>query len=691
METAIPGAVLGDFGGARFTYAGIVSSFFRRGDAFMVRTDGPSGAIEEHEVRFTFGVAPLQQYLIELPGGRLQALGIAWDTRPEAQGGQRWFHLYPSARVTHEDPLHWTRPRQGWNAMCADCHSTDLRRGYDPGTGRYTTTFAEIDVACEACHGPGSAHVAWARGGGDDARKGLAVLFDERRGVSWEIDPRTGNGRRSRPRGGVREIEACARCHARRGELGAPYEHGAPIGQAYRVALLDEPLYFPDGQIKDEVFEHGSFLQSRMFHAGVTCGDCHEPHGLSLRAPGSDVCLQCHAADRYRTRAHHHHAEGSAGAGCVACHMPARTYMVVDVRHDHGFRIPRPDRTLSLGTPNTCNGCHADRSAAWAAARVRAWYGEPKPGFQGFAEALHAGDLGAPGARGQLLQLAADVAQPGIARASAIARLDRIPDAATRRALGALLGDADPLVRRAAAAAYAGAEVSARRDLLPLLDDPVRDVRLEAARRVATLPPEALGERDRRRRARGIGEYEAAQRAESDRPEALSNLGALYLEIGRRAEAEAALSQALELDPSFAPAAVNLADLYRQAGRDPDGERALRWTLSLAPPPETAVVHHALGLLLVRAGRGDEALVELSRAAQLGPGDPRLGYVLALALRRAGRHDDARRALAGVLERHPYHPESLRALVDLERDDGRVAEARGYAARLAEIERDEGR
>jgi predicted CXXCH cytochrome family protein len=694
MAAATPGAVLGDFGGARFAQAGIVSSFFRRGEAFLVRTDGPSGALEDHEVRFTFGVAPLQQYLIALPGGRLQALGIAWDARPAAQGGQRWFHLYPSAPVTHDDPLHWTRPLQSWNAMCADCHSTDIRRGHDPATGRYATTFAEIDVSCEACHGPGSAHVRWARGAGGargDAGKGLAVLLDERRGVSWDIDPRTGNGRRSRPRVEAREIEACGRCHARRGELGAPPEPGAPLGQAYRLALLDEALYFPDGQIRDEVFEVGSFLQSRMFHAGVTCSDCHDPHGLSLRATASDVCLQCHAADRYRTRAHHHHAEGPAGVTCVGCHMPARPYMVVDVRHDHGFRIPRPDRTISLGTPNTCNGCHPDRPAAWAVDRVRAWYDAPKPGFQGFAEALHAGDLGAPGSRGQLLRLAADPEQPGIARASALTRVRGIPDAATRRALAALLGDADPLVRRAAAGAYAGAAIAARVDLLPLLEDPVRDVRLEAARRVAMLPREALGARDQARRDRAIEEYVAAQRSQSDRPEALSNLGALYLEIGRGAEAEAAFARALALDPTFAPAAVNLADLYRQAGRDPDGEAVLRRTLGTGSRPSLAIVHHALGLLLVRAGRGAEALRELARAAELGPDDPRLGYVLALALRHAGRDEEARRALVAVIERHPYHPESLRALVDVERDEGRPDDARRHAARLAELTSEEGR
>jgi len=685
MQDATPATVLGDFGGATFAYEGVTSTFFRRGDGFMVRTDGAGGVLEDLPVRFTFGVAPLQQYLIELPRGRLQALGIAWDTRPRAQGGQRWFHLYPSQRITPADALHWTRPLQSWNAMCADCHSTDVRRGHDPSTGRYATTCAEIDVSCEACHGPGSTHVAWAQGGlAADRTLGLAVLFDERRGVTWDIDPGTGNARRSRAREGTREIEACARCHARRGELGAPYEHGAPLGQAYRVALLEEPLYFADGQIRDEVFEYGSFLQSRMFHAGVTCGDCHEPHGLQLRATGSTVCLQCHAADRYRTPLHHHHAEGSPGATCVACHMPARTYMVVDVRRDHGFRIPKPDRTLTLGTPNACNDCHGGRSAAWAAAQVRRWYGEPAPGFQRFAEALHAGSVGAPGARGQLLRLAADGTEPGIARASALARLDAIPDATALALVRRLLDDDDPLVRRAAVAAYALAPLGAQRDLLPRLDDPVRDVRLTAARRVAALPLGALPERARAAVARATDEYIAAQRAQSDRPEAQSNLGALYLELGRAADAEAAFARALALDPTFVPAAVNLAELFRQTGREPEGEPVLRRMLAT----DSAIVHHALGLWLIRAQRGDEALVELGKAAERAPEDPHQGYVLAVALKDAGRTAEARRALVTTLARHPYHRESLRALVSLEREAGNLDQARSLAARLAELERE---
>jgi predicted CXXCH cytochrome family protein len=332
----------------------------------------------------------------------------------------------------------------------------------------------------------------------------------------------------------------------------------SPIGDSDRVALLEDDLYFPDGQIRAEDYEYGSFLQSRMFHAGVTCSDCHEPHSVQLRAPGNGVCLQCHSSDKYENAAHHRHTPNAPGAQCAACHMPTRTYMVVDSRHDHSIRIPRPDLSVSLGTPNACNECHADKSPQWAASLVKSWYGDPNPGFQHFADVLRSGMLGAPGSRDRLLALANDPSSPGIARASAVARLDRIVSATERESLQRLLTDADPLVRRSAAQAYGGVPPTMRLDLLPLLKDPVRDVRLEAAQILATVQEQSLSEDARRQRDIGIDEYIASQRSNGDRPEAHHNLGVVFLELGRTLEAESEFRAALKLDPDFAPAAVTL-------------------------------------------------------------------------------------------------------------------------------------
>ncbi|HYL57719.1 MAG TPA: cytochrome c3 family protein, partial [Candidatus Acidoferrales bacterium] len=423
MQPATDATVLGDFKDASVAYGGVKSRFFRRGAKFMVNTDGPDGALHDYEIKFTFGVSPLQQYLIELPGGRLQAFGIAWDSRPRERGGERWFHLYPGRAVTSHDTIHWTGIDQTWNFMCADCHSTNVRKNYDPATRTFATSYAEIDVACEACHGPGSNHVEWANKRGDwrqfDANKGLQIALDERKGVAWPINPGTGNASRSLPRTSERELQMCARCHSRRAEIHEDYVHGQPVGDDYRVSLLDDNLYYPDGQIKDEVYEYGSFIQSKMFHAGVTCSDCHEPHSLKLRADGNALCAQCHSPQKYDSGAHHFHPKSSAGARCVECHMPARTYMVVDERRDHSIRIPRPDLSVKLGTPNACNHCHANKPAEWAAATVAKWYGHAPMGYQKFAETLHAGLLGEPGAAHSLEALVADVEQPAIARASA--------------------------------------------------------------------------------------------------------------------------------------------------------------------------------------------------------------------------------------------------------------------------------
>src|SRR5262249_32940180 len=260
MAPATDATVLGDFGGAEFDHAGVKSKFFRRDDRFFVHTDGPDGTLADFPVAFTFGVAPLQQYLIELPGDRLQALTIAWDTER-----RRWFHLYPEEQTPPGDVLHWTGRYQGWNAMCAPCHSTDVRKNYDAEADRYRTTWSEVNVSCQSCHGPGAQHVGWVRAAGHTGDDGL-------------VDFKAG--------GPAREIEVCAPCHARRSELTAAPVPGEPLYDDYLPALLTEDLYHADGQQLGEVYEYGSFPQSPMYLAGVRCPDCHRPPRPALAAQG---------------------------------------------------------------------------------------------------------------------------------------------------------------------------------------------------------------------------------------------------------------------------------------------------------------------------------------------------------------------------------------------------------------------
>jgi len=692
MAEANGETVLGNFANAKFTHAGVTSTFFKRGGKFFVNTDGPDGKLADYEIKYTFGFTPLQQYLVPVSGGRLQALGIAWDSRPREQGGQRWFHLYPDRKLKAGDPLHWTGIDQIWNYQCADCHSTNLRKNYDEKTNAYDTKWTDINVTCEACHGPGSNHVAWAKKAGDwkqyeGSGKGLTVALDERRGVSWAIDPQTGNAARSKPRESSREIEVCARCHARRSQFTDQWHAGDRFGNGFRLSLIEPGLYYDDGQMRDEVYNYGSLLESRMHAQGVTCSDCHDPHTHKLRAPGNAVCGQCHAPAKFDATSHHHHPQGSKGAECASCHMPATTYMVVDPRHDHSFRIPRPDRTVSLGIPNACNMCHADRKAQWAADAVAKWYPQRAPDFQSFAEAFAAAGRGAPGAQGGLIKVAEDAAQSPIARASAILHLGRYLGPGTLPTVRNALNDPSALVRTAAVSALSHADAPTRAQLLPrLLDDPVREVRMEAGRALAGEPESRLSPQDRAKLASALDEYIAAERFNADRPEGRANLGNLYAVQGKYEEAIAAYRSALALDPTFVQAALNLADLYRMRGLEDEAEKTLREALKR--DPRSAEAHHALGLSLVRQKRIPDALKALGEAAKLAPDNARFAYVYAVGLNGSGQQQQALRELEGALKRQPYDRDVLLGLALFNRDAGDRQRALRYARQLAELEPD---
>lgn len=688
MAEASDATVLGHFDDREFTHAGVTSRFSRRDGGFLVRTDGPDGRLADFEIKYTFGVYPLQQYLVAFPDGRLQVLGIAWDARPANAGGQRWFHLYPGNAPRPGDPLHWSGIDQNWNYQCADCHSTNVRKNHDSTRQHFATTWSEISVGCEACHGPASHHVAWAKlepgRRPDSADKGLPLLLDERRGVSWALGS-SGVPLRSAPRNSSREIDTCARCHARRGQFSDAFAAGQPWHDALRPALIEDPLYYPDGQQREEVYTWGSFLQSRMHARGVTCADCHDPHTQQLRASGNAVCAQCHATDAFDTPAHHHHASGSPGAACTACHMPTTTYMVVDPRHDHSLRIPRPDRTLTLGTPNACNQCHADRDAQWAEAAVAGWYPVRKPGFQAFAEAFDLGDRGAPGAQRALTALAGDAAQPGIVRASAISRLGRFMGPATLPAITTALGDPDPMVRMSAVGALANADAGTRIEHLPrMLHDPALVVRMDAARALAGEAETRLLTDERRAFETALAEWRAAQQFNAERPEAWTSLGLLSFAQGDVDGAVTALRRALALDPTFVQAAVNLADIHRATSAEAEAEKLLRETL--ARNPDAGVLHHVLGLSLIRQKHTVAALKELAAAAKLAPEDPRFAYVFAVALHDTGNAGDAVATLEAALKRHPYDRAMLAALASYQQEAGNGARVRELAKLLQELE-----
>jgi len=647
MDVATDSTVLGDFNDVSVELHGVTSRFYRRDGKFLVYTEGPGGEMGEFEITYTFGFDPLQQYLIPFPGGRLQTLPIAWDVQQ-----RRWFHMYPNQRIAPDDWLYWTRNGQNWNGMCAECHSTNLVKGYDAASQTFSTTWSEIDVSCEACHGPGSRHVAWAelppmaRPPVDNAE--LVVRTSE-------ISSRE-------------QVELCAPCHSRRSEFG-DYDHArTELMDQLLPSTLDSGLYYADGQILDEVYVYGSFLQSKMYRNDVRCSDCHDVHSLQRRVDGNGLCLQCHRADAYDTPDHHFHkkvvdGEPSDGALCVKCHMVERPYMVIDWRADHSLRIPRPDLSLTIGVPNACtqSGCHADSTDAWAAGYFRRWYGEARRAHYGTT--LAAGRAHRPDAGPALVTLAGDLLYPGIVRATAITLLADYPGDSTAALLRRSLDDDDPLIRYTALTSVSAPTPQAYIALVaPLLFDPVRLVRLEAASRLAGSDSSLLQPYQREALATDLADYIAAMTASLDFAHAGFNLGNLYSRLGDAQQAERYYRTALRVDDLFYPAKMNLVVLLNAQGRNTEAERVLQEVLEAYP--DNADAAYMMGLLLAEMNRVDGAIPFFQRAVAGDPTRARAHYNLGLALQQVGRLTDAETALRRAFELQPTNQDYVLALGD---------------------------
>jgi tetratricopeptide (TPR) repeat protein len=677
MAAPSPESVRGDFNGATFRHQGVTSRFFRRDGKFLVRTDGPDGKLADFEVAYTFGVAPLQQYLVALPGGRLQPLQIAWDS-----DRKRWFHLLPREKAPPGDVLHWTGRYQTANTMCISCHTTGFEKRYDAAGDSFASRWNEPNVACQACHGPGERHVSWARARAED-RPAAPDAAGERYGLGAALKSATAQ----------QQVEVCAACHSRRSELTAAPPAGRPRLDHYLPALLTEGLYHADGQQLDEVFVDGSYRQSRMYASGVACTACHNAHSGKPKLAGNAVCTQCHAkqpnasfpraAGVFDTPAHHFHKEGSAGAQCVACHMPARIYMQIQPRPDHSLRVPRPDLSVKLGTPNACNGCHADRPASWAADRVAAWYGPKRRQEPHYGEVFAAARAGQPQANEALALLVADLKQPGIVRATALAalRADGVTGMAERIAA---TRDADAGVRAAAADSFDAAPAAQRLyALAPLLSDPVRAVRIAAARSLSSLPPAQIGAAQRPAFDAALAEYVAVQNLSLDMPGAQLNLAVIHQNTGRTDLAEAHYLAALRIDPDFTPARANLAQLYNATARNADALRVLNE--GLQRQPGIGELQYSLGLLLAEEKRLAEAAAALGQAAKRLPGRARVHYNLGLALQQLGRLPAAQDALLTAQRLDPRDPAAPQALAILFAQAGQRAQALAWAERWATL------
>ena len=610
MQPATAQTVLGDFGDVVFGEGGAATRFFRRGGDFVVATPGADGRTQALAASHVFGIRPLQQVLLPQEGGRLQAFTIAWDTTRKS-----WFSLHADGPPSPGDNLHWSGRYQNWNLMCGECHTTAYRKGYDDEHERYATTWAEANVGCQACHGAGRAHA--------ESASRLAAA-----GERTQRPVPTPNRALA---GAHTQVDQCATCHARRTRLVEDAVAGAPLFDQFVPDTLRPGLYHADGQQLDEVFEYGSYRQSRMYQAGVACTDCHDPHRGRMRAEGNALCTACHnpAPDRarfpglqakdYDAPSHHFHRGGSAGSQCVDCHMPSRNYMVVHPRRDHAIRVPRPDLGARTGAPDACTGCHAGRGAEWAAAAIERHHGKhTHPPHYG--EILAAARAGAPGAAAGLSALVSDASLPAIVRASAI---DHLAQLAPQAVPAAALRDPDPAVRMSAAAAFALRPADERLvQLSPLLADPLRAVRITAARGLADLPATALAPDLQGRQRAALDEFVAAQQAMADMPNAQLNLAGLALAQREQSAAEQRFRRALQREPALDAARLGLATLLAQTRREDEAERILRDGLGRAA--NAGELHLALGLLAGQRQRWEEAARELRAADALLPGHARV-------------------------------------------------------------------
>jgi hypothetical protein len=393
------------------------------------------------------GHRPLQQYLVETENGRLQVLDLAWDVT-----AKKWFHLYPDENAPPGDGMHWTGSYKNWQARCAACHQTGFDKGYDFPTRTYQTHWKELTVGCESCHGPGSEHIDWARSSRSSDNPHQSLM------------PKLGPGQQEN------ELNVCGPCHARRdafSQLSPPA--GSPFAEHYALSGLSPDLYFADGQQNAEVFILGSFLQSKMKAKGVTCSDCHDGHSGALVAEGNAVCTQCHSeagnsgfpslrkAD-YDTPAHHHHEPGSEAAQCVSCHMPERSYMVIDPRRDHFFRKPDPLQAKAAGAPDACTSCHTEKTAEWAAAAIKSWAPESDYSWQDRSAQIAFQSSPSEKTAADLVAYARNLDRPALVRASAVTALGALSAADAE----VLLKDPDEGVRTAAAGALRALEPQQR-------------------------------------------------------------------------------------------------------------------------------------------------------------------------------------------------------------------------------------
>ncbi len=683
MQPASENTVLGDFNGVEFDYHGSITRFSNDDSGFWVTTQGPDGILEKFPVEYVFGVYPLQQYLIPLAGGRLQALTIAWDARPQSEGGQRWYHLYPDEFISHSDPLHWTGPYHNWNARCAECHSTNVRKNYNVETDSYDTSYSEIDVGCEACHSAGRAHIEAVEQGrvGEVEHGGFEVSL--KGNMFWERLPGASVASSSK-KASPMQVENCGRCHSRRRTLG-DYRYGHSLLDTHSLAMLSPPLYHPDGQIRDEVYVYGSFIQSKMYDAGVVCTNCHEPHSNQLKVEGNALCGQCHNAGQFDTPDHHRHSNSSEGAQCVNCHMPEQVYMGVDKRRDHSMRIPRPDISIQIGSPNACIQCHTSQSNEWAVDALLHWGMETRDGKVHIGVIFDNARKGDPTALSKIHDLALDPNNNAIWRGTAAELLGQYRAVKTGSAANELLQSANPLLRASAVRSTENLPLVQRfRILQPHLNETNDSVIMEIARVLSEIPLAQIPPADASVLTSIFNRYLNIQSDHLDLPSVQVQLGNFYSKRGYPERAESAYRAAIRINPQVTGAYINLADLKRSEGDDVAAGKILFNAVKRFPTD--ADILHALGLLEIRRKNYDAALEFLKSASAYASDNIQYRYIYAVALHDLGQAERSIKELEAALNLSAYSSNILLALVAYSLELEQYPQAKTYSERLVSLD-----
>jgi len=620
MQHAHDTTVLGDFNDVSFVADGVKSRFFKKDGKFYINTEGGDGRNHDFEVLYTFGHYPLQQYLIAFPGGRLQATRVSWDSRDN-----KWFHQYSGEKIHHREWLHWTGNGQNWNTMCASCHSTDLQKNYNFEEDSYQTAWNEISVGCESCHGPGSNHIEFVTASVSNLGERLANA-----GFLYGKSPDN-----------QLQLNTCAPCHARKTDLSKDLMHSHEIMDDLIPQIISNEYYHADGQINDEDFEYSSFVQSKMFHNNVSCSNCHNPHSGKVLTIGNNLCMSCHEP-KYNTVAHHFHKIDSEGASCINCHMPVKTYMGNDHRRDHSFRIPRPDQSIQFGTPNTCTGCHGNKSDQWAADQIEGWFGKERDYH--FSDDLLPGSLLDGKSEAHLLKLFGDTAQPGIARATAVYYLGNMPTQKSAMALLKALKDSEALVRYHALKALVNfpAELWIH-EAIPNLSDQVRAVRIAAAALYHPLPKNAIPANAVQAFEKANGENKKYIQHQTDFAIGNIMMGDFELQGNNHVEAIKYYLRGLQKDSSANYARLNLSAAYSSIGKNKESLQILEDALRIDSKNDR--IYFNLALLQYEMGDTKSALLNFQKAVDLESQYPATYYNYGLLLQQEGRVSDAENVL----------------------------------------------